>query len=115
MGLGTLTNRAAGQTILDTFFNDIHSALNGDLVGRSSAGVATSGQNLGTNAVPWGSAYITSLILGGSAVDTSLLTAPKNRIVSGRTRSASNQPQFITPNGAAASFTLKGNITCSRY
>ena len=36
MGTGTLTDRASGQIILDTFFNDIHSVLNGDFVGRNS-------------------------------------------------------------------------------
>ena len=111
MGTGTLTDRATGQTILDTFFNDLNSAFNGDFVGRNSSGVATSLQNLGTNALPWGSAFITSLILNGSSVDASLLTAPKNRIVSGETRAASNQPQFIDPNGAAASFILRGLTT----
>ena len=111
MGTNTLTDRANGQTILDVFFNDIHSAMNGDFVGRNSSGVATSLQNLGTNAIPWGSAYINSLILDGSAVDTSLLTAPKNRIVSGKVRTTSNQPQFLLPNGAAASFTLEAATT----
>lgn len=112
MGTGTLTDRSTGETILDTFFNDIHDALNGDLVGRNtSTGAAESGKSLGTNAIPWGSAYITSLVLNGSAVDTSLLTAPKNRIVSGDVRSTSNQPQFIDPNGAAASFVLTGATT----
>lgn len=111
MGSSTLTDRASGQTILDTFFNDIHAAMNGDFVGRNTSGVATAAQNLGTNALPWGSAYITNLILNGSAVDTSLLTAPKNRIVSGKSRTASNQPQFIDPNGAAASFVLEGATT----
>ena len=111
MGSSTLTNRAAGQTILDTFFNDIHAALGGDFVGRNASGVATAGQNNGTNALPWGTGYFNSIVLNGSAVDTSLLTAPKNRIVSGKTRSASNQPQFIDPNGAAASFILEGATT----
>ena len=111
MGTSTLTDRSTGQTILDTFFNDIHGALNSDFVGRNSSGVATLGQNLGTNALPWGSLYATSFILNGSAVDTSLLTAPKNRIVSGAVRSGSNQPLFITPNGAAASFTVDGATT----
>ena len=111
MGTSTLTNRAAGQTILDTFFNDIHSAFNGDLVGRNTSGIATAGQNLGTNALKWGSAFITNLILDGSSVDTSLLTVTKNRIVSGKTRTTSNQPQFILPNGAAASFIIEGLVT----
>lgn len=85
--------------------------MNGDFVGRNSSGVATSAQNLGTNALPWGVGYMNSLVLDGSAVDTSLLTAPKNRIVSGKKRSASNQPQFIDPNGAANSFVLEGAST----
>ena len=112
MGLGTLTDRSTGETILDTFFNDVHSALNGDFVGRNTgSGAAETGKNLGTNAIPWGTVYANSMVLNGSAVDTSLLTAPKNRIVSGATRSGSNQPQFITPNGAAASFTVDGATT----
>lgn len=82
--------------------------MNGDFVGRNSSGVATTSQNLGTNAIPWGTSYINSLILGGSAVDASLLTAPKNRIVSGALRTASNQPQFIDPAGSSASFDVTG-------
>lgn len=38
-------------------------------------------------------------------------SVPLNRIISGKTRSTSNQPQFLTPNGAAASFTVDGNTT----
>ena len=100
-------DRAAGQTIQDTFFNDLNSALKGDFVGRDSSGAAILGQNLGRNSIPWGVAYINSLILNGSSVDASLLAAPSNRVISGKTRSASNQPQFILPNGAAASFILE--------
>lgn len=111
MGVGTLNNRSAGQTILDTFFNDIHGALDGDFVGRDSSGVAASGQNLGTAAYPWGTVRATTLVLAGSAVDTSKLTSPVNRIISAKLRSSSNQPAFITPNGAAASFILKGATT----
>lgn len=111
MGTGTLVDRAAGQTIQDVFFNSIHSSIKGDFVGRDSSGSAILGQNLGTNSIPWGSAFITSLILNGSSVDASLLAAPQNRIVSGKARSASNQPQFIDPNGAAASFVLEATTT----
>lgn len=111
MGTNTLNDRSSGETITSDFFNNIHTAMNSDFVGRNASGVATSGQSLGSNSLPWGSSYITSLILNGSAVDTSLLTAPKNRIVSGKKRSTSNQPQFIVPNGAAASFILEGATT----
>jgi len=111
MGLGTLSNRSAGQTILDTFFNDIHSALNGSFVGRNTSGVPTSGQDLGTVAIPWGTVRATGLVLNGDSVDTSQITSVSNRVISGKTRSTSNQPAFITPNGAAASFILYGSTT----
>lgn len=111
MSVNTLTNRANGQTILDTFFNDIHSALNGDFVGRDSSGVPAVGQNLGTVALPWGVVRTNSLVLGGSTLDPAEATAPPNRVVSGKTRTTSNQPAFITPNGAAASFLLAGATT----
>src|SRR5437868_6729569 len=111
MGSNTLNNRSAGQTILDTFFNDIHTALDGDLIGRNSSGVPTSGQNLGTAAIPWGAIRANSLVLNGSSVDTSKLTSPSNRVISGKKRSTSNQPAFITPNGAAASFLLAAAST----
>jgi len=108
LGTGTLNSRSAGQTILDTFFNDIHSAMNVDFIGRNSAGVPTSGQNLGTAALPWGAIRADTLILDGAAVDTSQIVSPVNRVISGKVRTTSNQPQFITPNGAALSFILDG-------
>jgi hypothetical protein len=111
MGLNTLTNRSAGQTILDTFFNDIHQAMNGDLVGRNASGVPTSGQNLGTVALPWGTIRAGAIVVNGATVDASQLTSPQNRVTSGKKRSTSNQPAFITPNGAAASFILAGATT----
>lgn len=111
MGTNNLTDRSSGQVITESFFNDIHQAMDGDFVGRNSSGAPTSGQNLGTSSIPWGTARVNSLVISGNAVDTSLLTAPQNRIVSGATRSTSNQPQFITPNGAATSFTVDGAST----
>jgi hypothetical protein len=111
MGANTLNNRAAGETILDTFFNDIHQAMNGDMVGRNTSGVPTSGQSLGTVALPWGTVYANSVVLNGASVDTSQITSPVNRLVSGKKRSTSNQPAFITPNGAALSFILAGATT----
>lgn len=112
MATNTLTDRSTGQVILATFFNDLHDALKGDFVGRNSgSGAAESGKNLGTNALPWGTLYATSLNINGSSLDTSSFTAPANRIVSGATRSGSNQPKFLTPNGAAASFTVDGTTT----
>lgn len=107
MGTNTLNNRSAGQTIIDAFFNDIHQAMNTDLVGRNSTGVPTAGQNLGTVAFPWGTIRGDTLVLNGNPVDTSQISSPPNRVISGKHRSSSNQPAFITPSGAGASFDLK--------
>lgn len=113
MGLNTLNNRVSGQTILETFWNDIHQAMNGDFVGRNTTGVPTAGQNLGTAGVPWGTAYLSQLILAGQAVDASSIVAPANRLVSGKVRgtAGSNLPQFLVPDGTLAQFVLDGTPT----
>lgn len=112
MSTNTLnTSYTNGEIIDASSINELTQSLLGEIVGRNATGVPTSGQSIGSLALPWGNAYINNLILNGSAVDASLLTAPKNRIVSGKTRSASNQPQFIKPNGAAASFLLETATT----
>lgn len=111
MGLGTLNNRSAGQTIQDTFFNEIHAALNADFVGRNVTGVPTAGQNLGTVAVPWGTGRFTSLIVNGDSIDSSQITAPPNRVVTGKKRSTSNQPAFLVPNGSGLTATLLATAT----
>lgn len=113
MSTNTINERSTGQTITADFFNDIRTAMGGAWVGRNTSGVPTSGQSLGTNSLPWGSAYINSLILNGSAVDTSLLSAPKNRVVSGAMRSTSDQPAFIDPagSGGGASFVVTAATT----
>lgn len=111
MGLNTLNNRAAGQTILDTFFNDIHQAMNQDFVGRNGSGVPTAGQNLGTVAIPWGTGRFTGLIVNGQSIDPSLVSSPVNVVKSGKTRTTSNQPQFLTPHGAALSAIIDGTPT----
>lgn len=111
MGLNSLTTRASGDTILANFFNDFNTALNGAFVGRNSSGVPTSGQDLGTAALPWGAIRANNLVLNGASVDVSQITSVSNRIVSGKTRSTSNQPAFLTPNGAAASIVLAATST----
>lgn len=111
MGSNSLNNRSAGQTIQDTFFNDIHQAMDGDFIGRGATGVPSAGQNLGTVAIPWGTIRGDALILDGAVVDTSSIVSPQNRVISGSTRSTSNQPAYIVPNGAAASFIVDGTPT----
>ena len=113
MGTNNLNNRSSGETIVQAFFNDIHTAMNSDFVGRNSSGVPTSGQSLGTAAFPWGTARLDGLVVGGSTVDVSQVSASPFRVVSGTTRSGSNQPAYLDPAGSAggASVTLLATTT----
>lgn len=111
MSSNTLTDRSSGQTITAEFFNSIHSALDGDFVGRGNSGVPEAGKNLGTVAIPWGTVRADQMILSGQAVDASQITVPQNRVKAGKVRTTSNQPQFITPNGAALSFVIDATPT----
>lgn len=111
MAENTLTTRAAGETITANFFNEPKSAICTEFVGRNSAGVPTAGQSLGTIGTPWGTVRATNVIVNGDALDVSQVTAPQNRIISGKTRTSSNQPAFITPNGAALSLVISATAT----
>ena len=113
MGVNTLNDRTDGQTITQEWFNSIHQAANTDLVGRNASGVPTAGQALGTVAFPWGTVRAQTLILNGNVIDTSSITSPPNRVVSGATRAiaGSNLPQFLVPNGAALSAVVDGTPT----
>ncbi len=111
MGTNTLQTRSAGETITADFFNDFNTALQTEFVGRNASGAATSGQGLGSSTVPWGTGYFNSIVLGGDALDTTQITSPPNRIVSGATRGTSNQPNYLTANGSAATLTINGNTT----
>ena len=111
MGVGTLTDRAAGEVIGSAHPNEIHQALRGDFVGRNASNVPTAGQNHGTIAFPWGVGRFNSIVVNGSALDTSQIAAPANRIVSGASRSGSSQPQFLKASGAAPSVTIEGAST----
>jgi len=102
-----------GQVIDASHVNELTQSLLGSVVGRNTSGVATTGQSLGTAALPWGNIYATGLILNGSSVDVSTIVSPANRVVSGKVRSTSNLPQFIAPAGSGngASFTVEGATT----
>jgi len=106
MSTNTLVPVETGQTIIKNFWNDIHSALQEDFVGRNTSGAPTSGKRLGTPAIPWGSAYIGGLFVNGSEVDFSALVSARYAINSGRTRTTSNQPQFIDPAGVGNGLSL---------
>lgn len=106
MGLNTLTNKVDGNTIFASDINELQSALNGTFVGRNTSGAASASQSLGSAALPWATIYGNSLIINGSSVDTSQVSAPPFRVVSGATRSTSNQPAFLDPAGSSGGASL---------
>ena len=59
----------------------------------------------------WGTGYFNSIVLNGAALDATQITAPANRIVSGQSRSTSDQPSYVVANGSAATVSIKGNTT----
>lgn len=113
MATNTLNDRVSGQTITESFFNDLNLAFQNDFVGRNTSGVAESGKNLGTAAFPWGTIRAGGLVIGGSSVDVSQIAAPPYRVLSGLVRSSSNQPAFMDAAGAAGglSVTVEGAST----
>lgn len=115
MATNTLNDRSVGETIEAEFFNSIHQALEDDVVGRDSSGVPAAGKNLGTAAFPWGTVRSDAIIVNGSALDISQVAAPPSRVVSGATRSTSNQPAYLTPDGGAATLNILGGTTSLVY
>lgn len=101
-----LLDRAAAQVIQASFFNDVKRVLCGDFMGHDTDGNPASGQNCGTPAFPWGAGYFEELIVGGIAFNTASLERPPYQIISGKTRSGSNQSAFLVPAGSSPSFNL---------
>jgi hypothetical protein len=110
MSLNTLLTSFTG-TILETFWSQFTNALIGQFVGRNSSGAPAASQDLGTVLYPWGTAYITDLILNGSVVQGSLFTGDNNQIISGQIRSTSNLADFIRAAGSAATVTIQAATT----
>lgn len=117
MGLIQLLTRADGTNIVQSWWNDIVSALKGDMVGRDTNGNPVSGNNLGTSLYPWGQAYVTSLFLNGTLFTTNQKETPIFQVQSGRARvfdsglftgiTPGDQPSFLRPTSPAApSFSL---------
>lgn len=112
MGDNTLSARTNGQTIDQTWFNDIHTALQETVLGRNSSGVPTAGKDLGSNLYPWGTVYAGDLVIDGSLVDLeSVLATASHKVVSGKVHTDANQPCFLTPAGSGRSLTIAASVT----
>ncbi len=112
MGLGTLVQKISAVIITNDWYNDFLNALAGDFVGRNtSSGAPEAGKNLGNALYPWGTAYIDQLFVGGTLADLSDQESAPYKIVSGATRSGSNQPDFLRASGSGATATLRATST----
>jgi len=100
-----------GGIVKPSEVNQIINALITEFVGRNSSGAPESGQSLGNVLVPWGPAYLTSIILNGLPVDESLVTGIANQIKSGQERSTSTLADYIRANGSANSVEIQGGTT----
>jgi len=113
MGQNTLADVDTGNIIIKQFWNDYKTAMGEDFVGRNTAGAPTSNKRLGTPAIPWGNTFIGALFVAGQQVDFTALVGEKHSTISSRTRTTSNQPQFIDPAGVGngLSATLQASAT----
>lgn len=110
MGLGTLVLR--GLTVITpAWANDIRAALIGDFVGRDATGAPVAGNNLGNPLFPWGTVFANSVVTSSGSIDPSQLETQPYKIVSGKTRSGSTQPDFIRASGSGANFTVQATST----
>ena len=107
MGLISLVRKTLAPVIGNEWYNDFLDALADDIIGRNTSGVPTAGKNLGSSLYPFGQLFVDRISLGGSLVDFSDQESSPYKIVSGKKRSGSNQPQFLAPSGAGATATLQ--------
>jgi len=113
MGTNTL-NTKSGGTVVDDDFNQFLTALTNAVVGRNGAGIPTSGRDLGTAAIPWGTVYANTLNIAGQIIDfDNIGVSSTNGVISGKSRTDSDQPSFIAPagSGGGASLTVEGLTT----
>lgn len=114
MGTGNLSTRADGQTITQSWFNDLNAALELDFVGRNASGVPVAGNNLGTALYPWGNIFASQLVVGGSTFNVSNLESDPFQILSGKSRTTSTQPAFMIPVASSLNFSILGaSVTLS--
>lgn len=104
-------DKTTGQTIQAEHVNELKSAIITTLSGRNSSGNLAPGQQLGSNAYPWGTAYINNIISNGNLIDFSGLAVTTDRIISGKQRSTSTQADFIRAAGSSNNATIEGATT----
>lgn len=114
MGEQTIPSRSDAQVVEAGWFNVLKQALAGVFVGRdTTTGAPLADQDLGSVEFPWGNVRCRQIIANGVLLDVTPLGGESHKIVSGKKRTTSNQPAFLTPAGAGngPSFTLDATPT----
>jgi hypothetical protein len=112
MGTNTLNDKAASDTIDQTWRNEINTALKLDHVPRNSSGAPlTEAGSLGTASYQWLNTYTKDLTIDGQAIDFSSLFTTNNRIKSCASRTYSSLPDIIRADGSAATCTVLATAT----
>ena len=118
MGSNTLTPVSSPVSTDD--IDQYRTALLGDHLPRNaSSGAPEGGQHsLGSGAISWKSLYTSNLYIGGVLFDptgTGGEVNTSNAIISGATRTTSEQPDFLRASGAAATVTILATTTPLSY
>src|SRR5687768_14586339 len=101
MGVNVLNQVLNGAAAVSGLWNDLRDAFLNDFVGRDSNGNPISGKNLGNSLYPWGKIFVGSLVIDRALTDlTGVIESNPYKIISGKTRTTSNQPAFLTPAGS---------------
>ncbi len=98
----------AGQHLTPSLINKLIAALKGQVVGRNTIGAPARNEDLGTSLLQWDDVYVWDAFLNLSQLSAEQIFSGPSDILSGNTRLLSGQPNFITPDGSAASFVLAG-------
>lgn len=83
--------------------NSIRQTLIGEIVGRNTDGAPDGDQNLGDETRHWQDVYAREIYLNLSLLDEGQLFSPDNAILSGTTRTLSEEPAFLLPVSGSAS------------
>lgn len=116
MGDNTIEQVTAPAAIIEDYFNQYFNAITGDFKPRN----ATSGaledavHSLGSATVNWKNLYANNIYIGGVLFNPDAAgagTDTNNAIVSGRTRTTSEMPDFLRASGSGANATILATST----
>ncbi len=114
MAKNKLGDLAVGDIFRSKKINDIHNALSGPIVGRSTKGQPLDGEKLGNSSFAWTDVNAYNFFEDNTELNLREFNAKPNSILSGASRSGvGSQPVYIIPAGVAGGneCTIKASVT----